>query len=48
MLQTIPYVNWTNGAIVMTLIFALVIVGLVGFVMYFINSSGKKNGGTQA
>jgi len=48
MLQAIPFVNWTNGAIVMTLIFALVIVGLVGFVMYFINSSGKKDGDSQA
>ena len=47
MLQNIPYVNWTNGAIVMTLIFALVIVGLVGFVMYFINTSGKKDGDSQ-
>jgi len=48
MLQALPFVNWTNGAIVMTLIFALVIVGLVGFVMYFINSSGKKDRDSQA
>lgn len=39
----IPFVNWTNGAIMMTLIFGLVIAGLVGFVMYFINSETKKS-----
>lgn len=38
----IPFVNWTNGAVMMTLIFGLVIVGLVGFVLYFISSSEKK------
>ena len=38
----IPFVDWTNGAVMMTLIFGLVIVGLVGFVLYFINSSAKK------
>ena len=43
MLFLIPFVNWTNGAIMMTLIFGLVIVGLVGFVLYFINSSAKKD-----
>lgn len=48
MFQAIPFVDWTNGAIVMTLIFGLVIVGLVGFVMYFINSSGKKDKDTSA
>ena len=48
MFQAIPFVDWTNGAIVMTVIFGLVIVGLIGFVMYFINSSGKKDGDTQA
>ena len=37
----IPFVDWTNGAIMMTVIFGLVIVGLVGFVVYFINSAGK-------
>jgi hypothetical protein len=39
----IPFVDWTNGAIMMTLIFGLVIFGLVGFVLYFINSSAKKD-----
>ncbi|MBS3738106.1 hypothetical protein [Mesohalobacter halotolerans] len=39
----IPFVDWTNGAIMMTLIFGLVIAGLVGFVIYFINSAGKKD-----
>lgn len=38
----IPFVDWTNGAIMMTLIFGLVIAGLVGFVIYFINSESKK------
>jgi len=38
----IPFVDWTNGAIMMTVIFGLVIAGLVGFVLYFINSSAKK------
>lgn len=38
----IPFVDWTNGAIMMTLIFGLVIAGLVGFVLYFINSESKK------
>ena len=38
----IPFVDWTSGAIMMTVIFGLVIVGLVGFVMYFINSESKK------
>lgn len=40
----IPFVDWTNGAIIMTLIFGLVIAGLIGFVVYFINSAGKKEG----
>jgi uncharacterized membrane protein YraQ (UPF0718 family) len=38
----IPFVDWTNGAVMMTLIFGLVITGLVGFVIYFINSETKK------
>jgi flagellar basal body-associated protein FliL len=38
----IPFVDWANGAIMMTVIFGLVIFGLVGYVMYFINSAGKK------
>lgn len=39
----IPFVNWTNGAIMMTVIFGLVIAGLVGFVMYFINSETNRS-----
>ena len=39
----IPFVDWTNGAIMMTLIFGLVIAGLVGIVFYFINSETKKS-----
>ncbi|MGX1022981.1 hypothetical protein [Flavobacterium sp. CS20] len=38
----IPFVDWTSGAILMTVVFGLVIIGLVGFVIYFINSSAKK------
>ncbi|WP_445159205.1 hypothetical protein [Mesohalobacter salilacus] len=38
----IPFVDWTNGAIMMTIVFGLVIIGLVGFVVYYINSAGKK------
>ncbi len=38
----IPFVDWTNGAIMMTVVFGLVILGLVGFVVYFINSAAKK------
>lgn len=44
----IPFVDWTNGAIMMTVIFGLVIVGLVGFVIYFINSAGKKDDENQS
>lgn len=44
----IPFVDWANGAIIMTLIFGLVITGLVGFVIYFINSAGKKEDENQS
>lgn len=41
LLQTL-FVNWSNGAFIMTAIFGLVIIALVGFVIYFINSAAKK------
>jgi heme/copper-type cytochrome/quinol oxidase subunit 2 len=41
LLQTL-FVNWSNGAFIMTIIFGLVIISLVGFVIYFINSAAKK------
>ena len=44
----IPFVDWTSGAIIMIVAFGLVIVGLVGFVVYFINSAGKKDNKDEA
>lgn len=35
-------VNWSNGAFIMTVVFGLVILGLVGAVIIFINNSIKK------
>lgn len=40
-LQTL-FVNWNNGAFIMTAIFGLVIIALVGFVIYFISNASKK------
>lgn len=40
-LQTL-FVNWSNGAFMMTVIFGLVIVSLVGFVIYYISKASKK------
>ncbi|SDG96115.1 MULTISPECIES: FeoB-associated Cys-rich membrane protein [Psychroflexus] len=40
-LQTL-FVNWSNGAFIMTAIFGLVIVSLVGFVIYYISKASKK------
>lgn len=40
-LQTL-FVNWTNGAFIMTAIFGLVIISLVGFVIYYISNASKK------
>lgn len=39
--QYIPMVNWTNGAIVMTVVFGLVIAALVGAV-YYMSKTDKK------
>lgn len=36
------FVNWTNGAIVMTVVFGLVIVGLTGVVMMLAKTDRKK------
>lgn len=36
------FVNWSNGAFIMTVVFGLVIIGLVAAVLIFINSSIKK------
>lgn len=41
LLQTL-FVNWSNGAFIMTAIFGLVIASLVGFVIYYISKSAKK------
>lgn len=37
------YVNWSNGAIIMTVVFGLVIVGLVYAVISMMNSGKKKD-----
>lgn len=39
----IPLVDWGNGVIMIGL-FALVVVLLVGFLIYFMNSGNKKKG----
>jgi len=39
----IPLFNFNNGAFIMIVIFALVILGLVGAVMFMMNSDKKKN-----
>ncbi|MGO1730015.1 MULTISPECIES: hypothetical protein [Psychroflexus] len=36
------FVNWSNGAFIMTVVFGLVIIGLVAAVLIFINNSIKK------
>jgi len=42
MLNTL-FVNWNNGAIIMTVIFGLVILGLVYAVVSMMNNSKKKD-----
>lgn len=37
------FVNWSSGAFIMTVVFGLVIIGLVTVVLIFINSSIKKD-----
>ncbi|WP_192901724.1 hypothetical protein [Psychroflexus aestuariivivens] len=41
-LQTL-FVNWSNGAFIMTIIFGLVILGLIAAVLIFINNASKKD-----
>lgn len=41
-MSLLQFVNWSNGAFIMTAIFGLVIIALVGFVIYFINSASRK------
>ncbi|MGM0636490.1 MAG: hypothetical protein ACQESK_10535 [Bacteroidota bacterium] len=36
------WVNWTNGAIIMTIVFGLVIVGLIVAVLSMMNSKNNK------
>ncbi len=36
------FVNWTNGAIVMTVVFGLVIIALIGAVMMLAKTDRKK------
>lgn len=37
-ISNVIFVNWTNGAIIMTIVFALVITALVGAVYYMAKS----------
>ena len=39
----LPLYSWDNGAFIMIGIFALVIIGLVGFIMVMMNSKNKKD-----
>ena len=41
-MQNLIYVNWSNGAIIMTVVFGLVILGLVYAVMSMMNKGKKK------
>lgn len=38
----IPLFNYSNGAFIMVVVFTLVIVGLVGAVMFMMNTDKKK------
>lgn len=38
----IPLFDWANGAFIMTVVFGLVILGLVGVVMFMMNTDKKK------
>ena len=39
----VPLYSWSNGAIIMTVVFALVIIALVGAVFFMINNNEKKD-----
>jgi cell division protein FtsX len=41
-MQNLIYVNWSNGAIIMTVVFGLVILGLIYAVMSMMNKGKKK------
>lgn len=41
-MQNLIYVNWSNGAIIMTVVFGLVILGLIYAVMSMMNNGKKK------
>lgn len=41
-MQNLIYVNWSNGAIIMTVVFGLVILGLVYAVISMMNNGKKK------
>ena len=43
--QTIPLVDWGNGVIMIGL-FALVVIILVGFLIYYMGGGGSKDGDT--
>lgn len=38
----VPLYSWGNGAFIMIAIFALVILGLIGAVMFMMNTDKKK------
>ena len=38
----LPLYSWENGAFIMVAVFGLVIVGLIGAVMFLMNSDKKK------
>lgn len=38
----VPLYSWGNGAFIMVAVFTLVILGLVGAVMFMMNSDKKK------
>ena len=38
----LPLYSWGNGAFIMVAVFGLVIVGLIGAVMFLMNSDKKK------
>ena len=39
----VPLYSWSNGAIIMTFVFALVIIALVGAVFFMMNNNEKKD-----
>lgn len=39
----VPLYSWSNGAIIMTIVFGLVILALVGAVFFMMNNNEKKD-----